>query len=107
MLGQPGSSHAGRGAGDVRGRARGDDVATVWAATGSHVDEVVGGGEQVQVVVDDDDRGPGVKQPVEHADQRGHVERVQAGGRLVEDVQRAALAAAQPGGDPQPLRLAA
>jgi hypothetical protein len=32
---------------------------------------------------------------------------VQPGGRLVEDVQGAALAAAQPGGDPQPLRLAA
>src|SRR5262249_54205411 len=45
--------------------------------------------------------------PVEHAGQGGYVERVQAGGRLVEDVQRAALAAAQPRGDPQPLRLAA
>ena len=50
---------------------------------------------------------PACQQPVEHAGQGGHVERVQAGGRLVEDVQRAALAAAQPGGDPQPLRLAA
>ena len=51
--------------------------------------------------------GPGLQQPVEHADQGGHVERVQAGGRLVEDVQRAALAGAEPGSDPQPLRLAA
>jgi len=32
---------------------------------------------------------------------------MQARGRLVEDVQRAALAAAQPGSDAQPLRLAA
>ena len=68
---------------------------------------MVCGGEQVQVVVDDDDGSPGRQEPVEHADQSGHVERVQAGGRLVEDVQRATLAAAQPGGDPQPLRLTA
>ena len=68
---------------------------------------MVGGGEEVQVVVDDDDGGPGLEQPVEHADQGGHVERMQAGGRLVEDVQHALLAAAQPGCDPQPLRLAA
>jgi len=64
---------------------------------------VAGGGEQVKVVVDDDDRGPGVQQPVEHAGQGGHVQGVQAGGWLVEDVQRSVLAAAQPGGDPQPL----
>ena len=88
-------------------RARGDDAPAVRAAARAHVDEVVGRGQQVQVVVDDDDGRAGVQQPVEHADQRGHVERVQPGGRLVEDVQRAALAAAQPGGDPQPLRLAA
>src|SRR5436190_617918 len=93
--------------GDVLRRPRRDDVPAVRAAARAHVDQVVGGGEQVQVVVDDDDRGPGVQQPVEHAGQGRHVERVQAGGRLVEDVQRAALAAAQPGGDPQPLRLAA
>jgi hypothetical protein len=36
---------------------------------GPHVDEVVGDGEQVQVVVDDDDRGPARQQPVEHAGQ--------------------------------------
>jgi hypothetical protein len=40
------------------------------AAARAHVDEVVGGGEQVQVMVNDDDGGPGVQQPVEHADHR-------------------------------------
>jgi hypothetical protein len=101
--GQPGAGDAGRGAGDVFRGARRDDVASVRAAARAHVDEVVGRGEQVEVVVDDDDRGPGRQQPVKHSRQRGHVERVQAGGRLVEDVQHAALAGAQPGGDPQPL----
>jgi uncharacterized membrane protein YbhN (UPF0104 family) len=86
VLGQPRSGHAAGRAGDVLGRARGDDVAALRAATRTHVDEVVRGGEQVQVVVDDDDRGPGLQEPVEHADEGGHVERVQPGGRLVEHV---------------------
>ncbi len=107
VLGQPRAGHAARVPRDVLGRPGGEDVTAVRAAARAHVDEVVGGGEQVQVVIDDDDRGAGFQQPVEHAGQGGHVERVQAGGRLVEDVQHAALAAAQPGGDPQPLRLAA
>src|SRR6266516_1509819 len=107
VLGQPRPGHAARGARNVLRRPRRNDVPAVRAAARAHVDQVVGGGEQVQVVVDDDDRGPGLQQPVEHTGQGGHVERVQAGRRLVEDVQRAALAAAQPGGDPQPLRLAA
>ena len=77
------------------------------AAARAHVDEVVGGGEQVQVVVDHDDRRSGVEQPVEHPDQRCYVERVQAGGWLVEDVQRAALAGAKSGCDPKPLGLTA
>src|SRR5690348_48810 len=103
MFGQPRPGDAVWGARDVFGGACREDAPAVWAAARSHVDEVVGGGEQVEVVVDDDDRGPGVQQPVEHAGQGGHVERVQAGGRLVEDVERSALAAAQAGGDPQPL----
>ena len=94
MLDEPGSGWAVRGARDVLRGAGREDVAAVRAAAWAHVDQVIGGGEQIQVVVDDDDRGPGVQQPVEHADQGGHVERVQAGGRLVEDVQRAALAGA-------------
>jgi putative heme transporter len=86
VLGQPGAGDAVRGAGDVLGRARGHDVTALRAAARAHVDEVVRGGEQVQVVVDDDDRGPGMQEPVEHPDEGGHVERVQPGGRLVEHV---------------------
>jgi hypothetical protein len=82
-------------------------VAAVGAAAGTHVDEVIGRPEQVQVVVDDDDRGPRGQQPVEHGDQGGHVDRVQAGAGLVEDVECAALAGPQPGRDAQPLGLTA
>ncbi len=49
---------------------------------------------------------PGLQQPVEHADQRCHIKGVQARPRLIEDVQHAALAGAQPRGDPRPLGLA-
>jgi hypothetical protein len=66
------------------GELRRDDLPAVRAAARAHVDEVVGGGEQIQVMVDDDDRGPGLQQPVEHIHQCGHVERMQSGGRLVE-----------------------
>src|SRR5580700_9718915 len=51
VLGQPGAGDAGRGAGDVLWLPRGEDVPAVRAAAGAHVDEVVGGGEQIQVVV--------------------------------------------------------
>src|SRR5579859_4319456 len=72
--GQPRSGRAARGARDVLGCPCREDAPAVWAAARSHVDEVFSGGEQVQVVVDDDDRGPGVQQPAEDAGQGGHVE---------------------------------
>jgi hypothetical protein len=58
-------------------------------------------------MVDDDDGGSGIEQPVEDADERANVERVQSRRGLVEDVEHAALAAAQARRDPQPLGLAA
>ena len=107
VRGQPGPGDAGRGPGDVPRRALGDDMAAVRSPARAHVDEIVGHAEQVEVVVDDDDGGPGVQQPVENADERAHVKRVQPGRRLVEHVEHTALAAAQSRGDAQPLRLAA
>jgi hypothetical protein len=59
VLGQPRPGGAASGTRDVLRRFRRDDVLAVRAAARAHVDEVVGGGDQVQVVVDDDDRGPG------------------------------------------------
>src|SRR5579859_3660430 len=51
MLGQPGSGHAARVTRDVFRRTRRHDVPAARAAFRPHVDEVVRGGEQVQVVV--------------------------------------------------------
>jgi hypothetical protein len=83
--------------------AGGQDVPGVGAAARCHVDEVIGGAEQVQVVVYDDDSGACVDQPVEHTDQGAQVEGMQSGGQLVEDVQGVLLPGAQPGGDAQSL----
>jgi hypothetical protein len=62
LLGEPGAGHAAGCPHDLLGRARGDDAPAVRSATGAHVDEPVGGGEEVKVVVDDDDGGAGREQ---------------------------------------------
>ncbi len=100
VVGQPWSRHAFRGTGDVLGGPCRQDAPAVGATARAHIDDVVCGGKQVEIVVDDDDGGPRLGQPVEHTDQGGHVQRVESGGWLVEDVQDVPLAAAQPGGDP-------
>ena len=52
------------------------------------VDDPVGLGDHVEIVLDDDDRVAGVDQAVQHAHQLLDVGHVQADGRLVEDVER-------------------
>ena len=74
----------------------------------AQVDEAVGGLDDVEVVLDDDDGVAGVGQAVEHAEEPVDVLEVQAGGRLVEDVERlAGGAAAELLGELDALRLAA
>ena len=55
------------------------------AAAGPHVQHPVGVGDQVQVVVDDDEGGTVLHQVVEHAEQGGDVGRVQADAGLFEN----------------------
>ena len=94
--------------GDVLGRALGDDAAAAVAALGPHVDHPVGGLDDLQVVLDHHHRVAGVGQLVQHLQQLGHVVEVQARGRLVQDVERAAGGAArQLLGELDALRLAA
>jgi hypothetical protein len=64
--------------------------AAAVAAFGAHVDEPVGGLDDVEVVLDDDHGVAVVAQAVEHAEQHLDVGEVQAGGGLVEDVEGAA-----------------
>ncbi len=58
------------------------------AAFGAQVDDPVGLGDHVQVVLDDDHAVAAVHQAVQHADELVHVGHVQAHGGLVQHVQR-------------------
>ena len=71
-------------------RAHAHHRAAAGAAFGADVDQPVGGFEDVQVVFDDDDGVARVAQLVQHFERQINVGKVQAGGWLVEDVERAA-----------------
>src|SRR5690606_1473038 len=93
---------------DLLGGAGGDHLAAPRAALRTHIDDPVGGLDDVEVVLDHDHGVAAVDQPVEHAEQPPDVLEVQAGGRLVQDVDGAAGGAAlQLGGELDALRLAA
>src|SRR5215468_7743468 len=93
---------------DGGGRAHGDDGAAGGAAFGAEVDDPVGFLDDVEVVLDGDDGVATVDQAVEHADEAFDVGEVQAGGRLVEHVERrAARLLAELVGELDALRLAA
>ena len=75
------------------------------AGARAEVDDPVGVGHHGLMVLDDDDRAAGVDEPVEQAEQLLHVGEVQAGGRLVKDVNAALFSHVR--GQLQPLALAA
>ena len=64
--------------------------AAVGAGFGADVDDPVGGFDDVEVVLDDDDRVAVVDEAVEHFEQFGEVVEVEAGRRFVEQVERLA-----------------
>ena len=61
-----------------------------WPPSGPRSIDPVGGLDHVEVVLDHHDRVAVVAQAVQHGEQVLDVVEVQAGGRLVEDVERAA-----------------
>jgi transposase-like protein len=89
---------------DVGGCALEDDPAAVVAGAGADVDDAVDVRHDRLVVLDDGDRLTGVDEPVEQAEQLLDVGEVEAGGRLVEDVDAALLGHVR--GQLQPLPLA-
>ena len=83
-------------------------MAAALARLGAQVDHPVGRLDDVEVVLDHDDRVAQVDQAVEHVEQLGQVVEVQAGGRLVEQIERlAGVGARQFGGQLDALGLAA
>src|SRR5712692_7612990 len=99
------AGEGGAGGDEVGGSALEDDPAAVVAGAGAQVDDPVGMRHDRLMVLDDDDRLAGVDEPVEQAEQLLDVGEVQAGGRLVEDVDAALLG--HVGGQLEPLPLAA
>ena len=74
---------------DVLGRAGRNDAAAAVAALGSEVDDPVGGLDDVEVVLDDQDGVAALDKPLQHDEQLPNVVEVQARGWLVEDVEGA------------------
>ena len=71
---------------DLLRRARREHSAAPLPALGAEVDDVVGGLDHVEVVLDHDDGVAGVDKSVKHVEQALDVGEVEAGRRLVEDV---------------------
>ena len=76
--------------GDLFGGAFGDDAAAAFAAFGAEVDDPVGVADDVEVVLDDDDGVAEVGEAVQDFEQLADVVEVEAGGGLVEEIERAA-----------------
>ena len=94
--------------GHLLGRAGKHQCAAAASALGPHVDEVVGHLDDVEVVLDDDDRVALVDELLQHLQEHLYVVEVQPRGGLVEQVDGAAcVALGQFGGQLYALALAA
>ena len=93
--------------GDFLGRAGGDEISAGVAGAGAEIDHVVGAANRFFVVLDDEDGVAEVAQGFERAEQAAIVARVQADGRLVENVEDAAQARADLRGQADALGFAA
>ncbi len=74
--------------GDLFGRALRHHVSPLFASFRAEVDDPVGGLDHVEVVFDDEHAVAVFHEPVQHGEQFLDVVEVQAGRRLVQQVQR-------------------
>src|SRR4051794_15285613 len=90
LLGEHGgeelAGEAARGLRHVLGRPLRDHAAAAVTALRPEVDDPVGRLDDVEVVLDDEDRVADVDQTLQHTEEATHVLEVEAGGGLVEDV---------------------
>ena len=75
---------------DLLRRAGGHDLPAAGAPFGPEVDDPVGRLDDVEIVLDHQHRVAGIDEVVQHLEQQLDVGEVQAGGRLVEQIERAA-----------------
>src|SRR3712207_6638406 len=99
------AGESGAGGHEISGCALEDDPAAVVAGAGAEVADPAGVRHDRLAVRDNDDRLAGVNEPVEQAEKLLDVSEVEAGGRLVEDVDAALIG--HVGGQLEPLPLAA
>ncbi len=92
---------------DLGQDAFGEELAAELAGAGAEVEQMIGGAEDVGVVLDDEDGVAQIAQLFEDADEACGVAGVQADGWLVEDIERADQTRAERGGELNALRLAA
>ena len=93
--------------GDFGDRAGGEDVAAKLARAGAEIEEMVGGADDVGVVLDDEDGVAEIAQGVEDADELGGVAGMQADGGLIQYIKCADEAGAERCGELDALRFAA
>ena len=74
------------GGGDLCRAAFADDAPAIFAALGSEIDDPVGVADDVEVVLDDDDRVAQIGEAMQYFEELAHVVKVQAGGGLVEQI---------------------
>ena len=85
--------------GDLGDGACGEELAAELAGAGAEVEEVVGGADDVGVVLDDEDGVAEIAEVFHDADELGGVAGVEADGGLVEDVKGADEAGAERRGE--------
>ena len=71
---------------DLLGRALGYDAAAFFSAFGAEIEDPVGVADDVQVVLDDDDRVSEIGETVQNVEQLAHIVEMQSGGRLVQQI---------------------
>ena len=92
----------------IFGRAFGDDFSALYAAFGAEVDDPVRGLNDVEIMFADHDAVALFHQTVEHIEEFADILKMQAGGGLVQNVERlAGRTAAEFFGEFDALRLAA
>src|SRR5205807_2090373 len=88
--------------------AGGNDIAASIAAFRAKIDQMIAAFEDIQVVLNDDDRVTAIDEPLQDAKQQPNVVEMQSGRRLIKQIERfAGFGASQLGGKLDPLRLPA
>ncbi len=77
------------GAGDLVGRTGGGDLAAAIAGARAEIEQIIRGADDFAVVLDDDQRIAEIAQVRERAEEPLIVARVQADGRLTENIENA------------------